>query len=173
MKKEFGKLKNDLETLIEELEEENFFFEGQRLIIGCSTSEVIGEHIGKSSSMEVAEVIFNSLRTVKEKYDIHLMFQGCEHINRAVTMHRRTAVQLVYEEVTVIPHGRAGGSVSEFAYQSLSDPVVAEFVNAEGGIDVGQTMLGMHLMFVALPVRTNTSLIGEAVLTIAKTRPKL
>ncbi len=173
MKKEFEKLKNDLETLIEELEEENFFFENQRLIIGCSTSEVIGEHIGKNSSLEVAEVIFNGFRTVREKYDIHLMFQGCEHINRAVTMDRRTSVQFGFDEVSVVPHRSAGGSLSEYAYQKMADPVVAEFVTADSGIDIGQTMIGMHLKHVAVPLRTNTRLIGEAVVTIAKTRPKL
>ena len=88
-------------------------------------------------------------------------------------MHRRTSVQFGFDEVSVVPHRSAGGSLSEFVYQEMSDPVVAEFVTADAGIDIGQTMIGMHLKHVAVPLRTNTRLIGEAVVTIAKTRPKL
>lgn len=173
MKKEFEKLKSDLETLIGELEEEEFFFENQRLIIGCSTSEVIGEHIGKSSSLEAAEVIFNCFKEIQGKYHIHLMFQGCEHINRAVTMERETLDTFGYGEVSVVPHRSAGGSLSEYAYQQMNNAAVAEFVSADAGIDIGQTLIGMHLKHVAVPVRTDTKMIGQANVTIAKTRPKL
>ncbi len=173
MNEEFAKLKNDVETLIGELEAEDFFFKGQKLIIGCSTSEVIGQHIGKNSSMEAAEVIYDGLKEIRKKHGVHLMFQGCEHINRAVTMERETLEAFGFDEVSVVPHRSAGGSLSEHAYKQLDDAAVAEFVTADAGIDIGQTLIGMHLKHVAVPFRTDTKMVGQAVVTMARTRPKL
>ena len=173
MKDAFVRLRNDLQTLTDDLYETEFFTMGKVLVIGCSTSETIGQRIGKSSSDEAAEVIYKHFSEIANKEKMHLLFQGCEHINRSLTTSRHTMEALNLEEVTVVPHKEAGGSLSELAYKELSDPVVIESVAADRGIDIGQTLIGMHLKHVAIPVRTSVKTVGEAVVTIATTRPKL
>lgn len=173
MNEELKKLKDNLDKIIRELEEVGFFFEGAQLVVGCSTSEIIGQHIGKNSSIPVAEIIFDAFNMVREKYNLHLLFQGCEHINRALTMSVETKNKFGYEEVSVVPHRGAGGSLSEIAYHSLENSVVAEHAKADIGIDIGQTLIGMHMKHVAVPVRIETKTLGAANITIAKTRPKL
>ncbi|CAM4239408.1 TIGR01440 family protein [Jeotgalicoccus halotolerans] len=173
MKDAFVKLKNDLQALTDDLYKADFFTPEKVLVIGCSTSETIGEHIGKSSSDEAADLIFKHFFEIANKENMHLLFQGCEHINRSLTTSRHTMEALKLEEVTVVPHKEAGGSLSELAYKELSDAVVVESVTADRGIDIGQTLIGMHLKHVAIPVRTSVKKVGEAVVTIATTRPKL
>ncbi|CAD2070652.1 hypothetical protein JEOAER750_00048 [Jeotgalicoccus aerolatus] len=173
MKDAFVKLKNDLETLTKELSETEFFTSGKVLVIGCSTSETIGERIGKNSSAEAAAVIYSHFSKIAEDEDLHILFQGCEHINRSLTTTRQTMEALDLEEVSVVPHKNAGGSLSEHAYKEIPDPAVVESVTADIGIDIGQTLIGMHLKHVAIPVRTSVKTVGEAVVTIASSRPKL
>lgn len=173
MNEELKRLKDNLDTIIFELEAIEFFFEGAQFVVGCSTSEIIGEHIGKQSSIPVAEIVFNAFNNVKEKYDLHLLFQGCEHINRALTTTAETRDRFGYEEVSVVPHRGAGGSLSEVAYHSFKNPVVVEFIKADIGIDIGQTLIGMHMKHVAVPVRIETKTLESANITVAKTRPKL
>lgn len=173
MKDEFAKLKSELDILTQDLYEVNFFKKGKTLVIGCSTSEVVGHQIGKGSSADAAQVIYNHFIDIVNAENMYLLFQGCEHINRALTTERKTMEDLNLEEVTVIPHKDAGGSLSEYAYQQFNDPVVVEHVTADLGIDIGQTLIGMHMKHVAIPVRTSVKKIGEAVVTIATTRPKL
>lgn len=173
MKDAFVKLKNDLETLTNELLETEFFTPGKVLVIGCSTSETIGRQIGKNSSDEAAEIIYGHFSKIAAEKNMHLLFQGCEHINRSLTTSRKSMEALNLEEVTVVPHKEAGGSLSERAYKEISDPAVVESVTADRGIDIGQTLIGMHLKHVAIPVRTSVKNVGEAVVTIATTRPKL
>lgn len=143
------------------------------LIIGTSTSEVIGKNIGSSGSEEVAEAIFSILIDFKTKYNFHLAFQGCEHINRALTVERETANKFGLEVVTVVPVKKAGGAMSTYAYHQMEDPVVVEFIKADAGMDIGDTLIGMHLKHVAVPIRSRLKKVGEANLTMAKTRPKL
>ncbi|MDO5359768.1 MAG: TIGR01440 family protein [Jeotgalicoccus sp.] len=173
MKDAFVRLKNDLQILTDELYEAEFFTPEKVLVIGCSTSETIGKRIGKSSSDEAAEVIYSHFSKIADEENMHLLFQGCEHINRSLTTSRHTMEALKLEEVTVVPHKEAGGSLSELAYKEIADSVVVEAVTADRGIDIGQTLIGMHLKHVAIPVRTSVKKVGEAVVTIATTRPKL
>lgn len=173
MKDAFVKLKTDLDALTEELFQTEFFTEGKVLVIGCSTSETIGHQIGKNSSREAAELIFEHFSKIASDRNMHILFQGCEHINRALTTTRKTMEALSLEEVSVVPHKEAGGSLSEHAYKSFEDPAVVEAVTADRGIDIGQTLIGMHLKHVAIPVRTSVKTVGQAVVTIATTRPKL
>lgn len=173
MKNAFVKLKSDLEALTKDLYEVNFFETGKTLVIGCSTSEVVGEHIGKGSSRDAAEVIYEHFINIAHTEDMHLLFQGCEHINRALTTESATMADLGLEEVSVVPHKEAGGSLSEYAYQHFENPAVVESVVADRGIDIGQTLIGMHLKHVVIPVRTSVKTVGEANVTIATTRPKL
>jgi uncharacterized protein (TIGR01440 family) len=143
------------------------------LVIGCSTSEVIGEKIGTAGSTEVAAMLFAELKKWHEETGVQLAFQCCEHLNRALVVERKTALSRQLEIVSVIPVPSAGGAMAAYAYRHLVDPVVVEFIQADAGIDIGDTLIGMHLKHVAVPVRVSLKRIGHAHVTLAKTRPKL
>jgi len=162
-----------LSQLLNEFEQQVSFQPKQLFVIGCSTSEIAGARIGTSGAVEIAEVLFEEFSKFAQRHGIYLVFQGCEHINRALTMEAEAAQLYSLEPVTVIPVKHAGGSMSAHAYTKFEHPVVVEHVRAHAGIDIGQTIIGMHLKEVAIPVRTSIRQIGEAVVTIAKTRPKL
>lgn len=166
-------VQSQLSQLLDELEQQVQFQPNQLFVIGCSTSEIAGSKIGTSGAMEVAEVLYREFAYFAKRNELYLVFQGCEHINRALTMEYDAALKYGLEPVTVIPVKHAGGSMSAYAYTQLENPVVVEHVRAHAGIDIGQTIIGMHLKEVAIPVRTSIRKIGEAVVTIAKTRPKL
>lgn len=145
----------------------------QLLVIGCSTSEVIGEKIGTAGTLNVAQELFVPLQQFANKHNLYLAFQGCEHINRALTIERKAAEHYRLDEVSVRPVRTAGGSMSAYAYEHFEEAVVVEHIGAHYGIDIGQTLIGMHLKHVAVPVRTSIRQIGEALVTTATTRPKL
>lgn len=145
----------------------------QILVIGCSTSEVVGETIGTAGTLNIAEELYTPLQQFAQKHDLYLAFQGCEHINRALTLEAQAAERYQLEPVSVVPVRTAGGSMSAYAYQQMEQPVVVEHIQAHYGIDIGQTLIGMHLKHVAVPVRTSIRQIGEAFVTTATTRPKL
>ncbi|WP_105980453.1 TIGR01440 family protein [Staphylococcus simulans] len=163
----------NLKLLLNELKEQDFFKPGEICVIGCSTSEVIGERIGSVGSMEVAQEIFDALMEIRKETGVTFAFQGCEHINRAITIEREHFNPLTMEEVTVVPATHAGGSMSTYAYRHLDNPMVVEHIIADCGIDIGQTMIGMHIKHVAVPVRTSVKRVGDAVVTLATSRPKL
>ncbi|SIT69593.1 TIGR01440 family protein [Edaphobacillus lindanitolerans] len=165
--------KLQLEEILGQLEEQAEFRPGQLFVVGCSTSEVAGSRIGTGGALDIAEILYGPLQAFADRNGLHLAFQGCEHINRAVTLERKAAERYGYEPVTVVPAVRAGGSMSAFAYRNMADPVVVEGVRAHAGIDIGQTLIGMQLRPVAVPLRASVDRVGEAVVTIAKTRPKL
>ncbi len=146
---------------------------GQILVIGCSTSEVAGERIGTSGTIEVAEMIFNELQSFSNQQGIHLAFQSCEHLNRALIMKEEVALQRGYEPVTVVPVRKAGGAMATYAYHHLQGATVVEEIQAEAGIDIGDTFIGMHLKKVAIPLRLSLQSLGHAHVTFARTRPKL
>lgn len=162
-----------VEELLAELEQQVTFEEHSLFVIGCSTSEVAGQKIGTAGVSETGEALYEPLNNFAKKHRLYLVFQGCEHINRALTIEREGAKKHGLEPVSVVPHISAGGSMSTYAYSQMTDPVVVEAVQAQAGIDIGQTLIGMHLKPVAVPIRTSIKQIGEAVVTIAKTRPKL
>ncbi len=162
----------DFSMLLDELKATFFFNENEICLIGCSTSEVIGQRIGSVGSMEVAESIFKELEKVKQQTGVSFAFQGCEHINRAITIERSDFNPLTMEEVTVVPDVHAGGSLATYAYQHMEDPVVVEHISVPKGIDIGQTLIGMHIKHVCVPVRTSIKQVGEAIVTIATSRPK-
>ncbi|HWK22018.1 MAG TPA: TIGR01440 family protein [Ureibacillus sp.] len=166
-------IQSQLSQLLNEFEQQVSFKPNQLLVIGCSTSEIAGSRIGTSGAIEIAEVLFEELSNFAKKHRLFLVFQGCEHINRALTMEYEAAQMYSLEPVTVVPVKHAGGSMSAHAYTKLENPVVVEHVRAHAGIDIGQTIIGMQLKEVAIPVRTSIRQIGEAIVTIAKTRPKL
>ncbi|AYC28823.1 TIGR01440 family protein [Paenisporosarcina cavernae] len=165
--------REDLETVLRELEEQVTYTQGQLFVVGCSTSEVLGKRIGTAGGMETAEELFPVLQRFAERNGVYLAFQGCEHINRAVTLEREAADMYGLEPVTVIPIAKAGGSMSAYAFGQMKNPVVVETIRAHGGIDIGQTFIGMHLKEVVIPIRTSIKTVGEAVVAVATTRPKL
>ena len=145
---------------------------GNVVVIGCSTSEVIGEKIGTSGTLEVAKQIFDGLNSVFAEKGIYIAAQCCEHLNRAIIIEEEKADALGLEKVCVVPHPHAGGSFATAAWQTMKNPVAVEEIKADAGIDIGTTLIGMHLRRVAVPLRLENNLIGEARLSAAKTRAK-
>ena len=144
---------------------------GQILVIGCSSSEMVGERIGKGSSMEAAEALYAGVAPVLRERGVYLAVQCCEHLNRAIVMERACAELYGYDPVWVMPQPKAGGSFATTAWQQMNDPVAVETISAHAGMDIGATLIGMHLRRVAVPVRLSVSKIGEASLVCARTRP--
>ncbi|MCE4957587.1 TIGR01440 family protein [Macrococcoides caseolyticum] len=164
---------DNINTLLDELVAIDFFKPNTLCVIGCSTSEVIGERIGTNSSDDVASHFFDAFERIHKQTGVDFCFQGCEHINRAITMERSVQERYGFDIVSVVPVKGAGGSMSSTAYQRFKDPVVVEHVVCDAGIDIGQTLIGMHIKHVQIPVRVATKKVGEAVVTIASHRPKL
>lgn len=149
------------------------FHAGQILVIGCSTSEVHGGQIGKDSQPKIAETLYNVLSPMAEEKGLYLAFQCCEHLNRALVVDREVMEKYNLTEVSVVPHIHAGGSMGSYAYRHKKDPVMVESIQAHGGLDIGETLIGMHLRPVAVPKRLQTRFIGNARLNAAICRPKL
>lgn len=145
---------------------------GDILVVGCSTSEVVGGNIGKNSSLEAAQQIFDGIYPVLKKKGIYLAAQCCEHLNRALIIENEAAEKYGYEEVCVVPQMKAGGSFATTAYANFKNPIAVESIKARAGMDIGGTLIGMHLKNVAVPVKISINKIGEANLLLARTRPK-
>ena len=146
---------------------------GDILVVGCSSSEVTGGVIGKSSAPEAAQAVFDGIRSVTEPLGVYIAAQCCEHLNRAIVIERAALALLpTAEEVNVVPQPKAGGSFATAAYRSFDDPAVIEYISADAGLDIGSTLIGMHLKRVAVPVRLSVSHIGDAYVTAARVRPK-
>ena len=145
---------------------------GDLFVVGCSSSEITGGRIGKQSSMEAAQAVLEGVLPVLQAQGVSLAAQCCEHLNRAIVVERDVARERGYEIVAAIPQPHAGGSWATCCWQAFSDPVLVEEVRAEAGMDIGGTLIGMHLRRVAVPVRLSLDHIGQAVLLCARTRPK-
>lgn len=167
------KWQQDLQILLDDFQTQAEIENGDLIVIGCSTSEVIGEKIGTAGSEDVAKMIFQTLSELTRTTGAHLAFQCCEHLNRALVVEKEVAKAKGFEEVTVIPVRQAGGAMATYAYQHMEHPTVVEFIKADSGIDIGDTFIGMHLKHVAVPLRSKIKQIGAANITMAKTRPKL
>lgn len=142
------------------------------LVVGCSTSEVGGAGIGTFSSPELAEAVFGGIYQAAEEMGVFLAAQCCEHLNRALILEREAVRKYGYEVVNVIPQPKAGGSFATAAYKAFEHPVAVEHIRAHVGIDIGDTLIGMHLRDVAVPVRIRTTKIGDAHVVCARTRSK-
>ena len=145
---------------------------GELLVVGCSSSEILGEHIGKGSSPEIARAVCAGLKPVLEEHGIWLAAQCCEHLNRALILESDAAALFGYEPVNVRPWAHAGGSFATSVWEDLKSPVAVEHIRAHAGMDIGDTIIGMHLREVAVPVRLQIRKIGLANLVCARTRPK-
>lgn len=146
--------------------------EGQLFVVGCSTSEVGGVTIGTFSSPEVAEAVFGGIYQATQEAGVYLAAQCCEHLNRALILEKEAAERYGYEAVNVMPQPKAGGSFATAAYKAFEQPVAVEHIKAHMGMDIGDTLIGMHLRDVAVPVRIRTDRIGDAHVVCARTRPK-
>lgn len=145
---------------------------GDIFVVGCSSSEVLGGHIGKASSLEAAQAVFTGIYPVLQERGIFLAAQCCEHLNRALILERDCAKAYGYEPVNVRPQPKAGGSFATTAWETFEHPVAVEHIRAHAGMDIGGTLIGMHLKDVAVPVRLSLDHIGQAILLCARTRPK-
>ncbi len=147
---------------------------GDLFVVGCSSSEILGEKIGTHSSVEVAEAVFEGIHSVLHEHGVELAAQCCEHLNRALIVERAVAEQFGLEEVNVVPQPKAGGSFGTTAYKRFDDPVAVESLkqSASAGMDIGGTLIGMHIKPVAVPVRLSIREIGSAHLTAVRRRPR-
>lgn len=146
---------------------------GQILVVGCSTSEVVGAQIGMAGSAETANEILAALSETAAQFGVFLAIQCCEHLNRALVVERAVLRQYSLAEVAVLPVPHAGGALAAQAMRFYAEPIVVESIVAHVGLDIGATLIGMHLKPVAIPVRLQTKAIGQAMLIAARTRPKL
>lgn len=145
---------------------------GELFVVGCSTSEVAGVSIGTFSSPELAEAVFGGIYQATEEAGVFLAAQCCEHLNRALILEKEAAERYGYEAVNVVPQPKAGGSFATAAYKAFERPVAVEHIKAHAGMDIGDTLIGMHLRDVAVPVRIRTGEIGDARVVCARTRAK-
>ena len=165
-------IKTQAQTAVKELIEAAKLKKGDLFVVGCSSSEVIGEKIGTNSSVQTANDLFDAIYSVLNKKGIYLAAQCCEHLNRAIIIEQEYAEKKNLEEVNIVPQPKAGGSFATAAYQNFKNPVAVEHIKANAGIDIGGTLIGMHLKDVAVPVRVSISKIGQANIICARTRPK-
>ena len=157
-------------SAIKELCEEAKLKKGGIVVVGCSTSEVVGAKIGTDSNPDVADEIFKALYDYTKSQGLFLAVQCCEHLNRAIITERKAVP--FGEFINVVPQPKAGGSLATKAYGGFEEPVAVEEIKADAGLDIGFTLIGMHLKKVAVPLRLNNNKIGEALVLGARTRPK-
>lgn len=145
---------------------------GQIVVVGCSTSEVVGHRVGSWSTPQVGQAIFDGLHSVFGPMGVYIAAQCCEHLNRALVLERTAAEKYGYEEVNAVPQPHAGGSWATNCWQAFTDPVLVEEIRAGAGLDIGGTLIGMHLRRVVVPVRLSFDHIGKAHFLCARCRPK-
>ena len=165
------KIKAAVQNAAAELCEKAKLKPGQTVVVGCSTSEIAGKTIGSDSSTEIGSVVFNELHSVFSELGVGLAVQCCEHLNRAIIIERDKSAG--FTVVNVVPTPKAGGAFAAAAYEGFSDPVALESFQADTGLDIGGTLIGMHLKHVAVPMRLKTKQIGKAAILAARTRPPL
>ncbi|MBB3130843.1 uncharacterized protein (TIGR01440 family) [Paenibacillus rhizosphaerae] len=166
-------LGEQVSRILHELVEAAGLGPGKVLVVGTSTSEVAGKRIGTSGALGVAEELLQAIGEVRAQFGFDTVFQCCEHLNRALVMERSVLERLRLTEVAAVPVPKAGGSMAAAAYRSMKEPCLAEAIEAHAGIDIGETMIGMHLRRVAVPFRPTLRYVGHARVNAAYTRPKL
>ena len=170
---EIDSIASELETILNEMVERQAPQDDDIFVIGCSTSEVCGKRIGKAGNPDVAAALFPVLRRFAQEHNLHLAFQCCEHLNRSLVVERETMRRFGLTEVCAVPHVRAGGSMASHAYLHFTNPVLVEGIKAGYGLDIGETMIGMHMRPVAVPMRLAHRSIGDARANPSFSRPRL
>ena len=166
------RIKNDATIAVSELVDVAKLQAGDILVIGCSSSEMVGEKIGTHSSVDAANALADAVLPLLKETGVHIAVQCCEHLNRALILESAVAEKYGYEPVNVMPQPKAGGSFATAVWARLENPVAVEHIRAHAGLDIGGTLIGMHLKEVAVPVRLSVKQIGEAPILCARTRPK-
>ena len=166
------KIKNDAVSAVSELLAVANLKAGDLFVIGCSSSEMVGEKIGTHSSVDAANALADAVLPILKEKGIFVAVQCCEHLNRALILDAAAAEKYGYEPVNVVPQPKAGGSFATAVWARLENPVAVEHIRAHAGLDIGGTLIGMHLREVAVPVRLSVKSIGEAPILCARTRPK-
>ena len=169
---DINQIKEQAREAVTELIETAGMKAGEILVVGCSSSEIVGEVIGHGSSLEAAEAVFDAVYPILCEKGIYLAAQCCEHLNRALIIESACAEKYGLDPVCVVPQPKAGGSFATTAWANFSSPVAVESIRAHAGMDIGGTLIGMHLRAVAVPVRLQVKAIGNALLLAARTRPK-
>lgn len=172
MTQNLEEIKAQARQAAEELLETAILKAGSIFVTGCSSSEITGGRIGKASSLETAQAVFQGIYPLLEDRGVYLAAQCCEHLNRALIVEAACAERYGYEPVSVRPQPKAGGSFATAAWEAFRQPVAVEHIRAHAGLDIGGTLIGMHLRDVAVPVRLSLDHIGCAILLCARTRPK-
>ena len=167
---ELEQYKSQAAAAMEELLSAAKLHPGQIVVVGCSTSEVTGHRIGSFSAPEIGQALVEGIQSVLKPRGLYLAAQCCEHLNRAIVIEAEAVPGR--DMVNVVPQPKAGGSFASAAYRSFDRPVALEHIRADAGLDIGGTLIGMHLKEVAVPVRLEHSRIGEAFVLAARTRPK-
>ena len=165
-----AQVKEEAAAAAKELVTEARLHKGQIVVVGCSTSEVVGHQVGSWSTPDVGQAIFDGLNSVFAPMGVYIAAQCCEHLNRALIVDHDAVPHA--EIVNVVPQPKAGSSFATAAYRTFPHPVAVEEIKADAGLDIGGTLIGMHLKKVAVPVRLNRDHIGEAILLAARVRPK-
>lgn len=168
----YENIKEESNQVFTELIEKANLKKGDLLVIGCSTSEIIGSKIGSDSQIDAAKALFDGFYPLLKEKGIYVAAQCCEHLGRALCIEREYAEKFLIPIVNVIPQPKAGGSLATTAYKTFENPVMVEHIKADAGIDIGGTLIGMHLKEVAVPLRLSVSKIGSANIICARTRPK-
>lgn len=166
------KIKNDAIAAVTELLAVAGLKPGDLLVIGCSSSEMVGEKIGTQSSGDAAAALADAVLPLLQEAGVYVAVQCCEHLNRALVLEAAAAEKFGYDPVNVVPQPKAGGSFATAVWGRLEQPVAVEHIRAHAGLDIGGTLIGMHLREVAVPVRLGVKTIGEAPILCARTRPK-
>lgn len=165
-------ISDEIKTAVNELLDNSGAHSGQILVVGCSTSEVLGKKIGTNGNISTAKEIFDVLNQETKARGMYLACQCCEHLNRALVVERSCIERYKLTEVMAVPYEHAGGSFATAAFKGFEHPCLVDEITADFGIDIGNTLVGMHLKRVAVPVRVSIKRIGEASIVLAKTRPK-
>ena len=163
-------IENEARQAVTELLAQAKLKKGEVLVVGCSSSEIVGGHIGKDSSIEAARALYAGIAPVLAENGIWLAAQCCEHLNRAIIVEHEAVPN--GEIVNVVPQPKAGSSFATATYKACKHPVAVEEIRADAGLDIGGTLIGMHLKKVAVPVRLAQNHIGDAILLAARVRPK-
>lgn len=168
-----GEIREQVAEILEELVQVAGLRPGRVVVFGVSTSEVAGARIGTGGAEQIAAELFAGIDEVRRKYGFDVAFQCCEHLNRSLVVERAVLERLGLTEVAAVPVAKAGGSMAAVAYRSLFEPCLAESIEAHAGLDIGETLIGMHLRRVAVPFRPTLRYVGKARVNAAWTRPKL
>ena len=168
---ELSELTAQARRATEELLKAAHLEKGDIFVVGCSSSEITGGRIGHHSSMEAAAAVLAGVLPPLQERGIYLAAQCCEHLNRAIVLEREAARAYGYQIVAAVPQPHAGGSWATNCWRTFRDPVLVEEIRAAAGMDIGGTLIGMHLRRVAVPVRLSLDHIGQAILLCGRTRP--